>query len=126
MLTVAMTKTLGRRIRELREENDLSLREFAKKLGSVTAAHISDIELGRRYPSDSLLKRIAAALRVPLAKLEEHDNRPPVEEIKRLSEADPTFGFAFRKLVDEMVEKNISADDILKFTNQKSDREKPR
>lgn len=126
MLTVAMTKTLGRRIRELREENDLSLREFAKKLGDVTAAHISDIELGRRYPSESLLKRIATVLRVPLGKLEEHDSRPPVEEIKRLSEADPTFGFAFRKLVDEMVEKNISADDILKFTNRKSDQEKPK
>lgn len=45
-----MVKTLGQRIRELRERDDLSLREFARKLG-VSAAFLSDVELGRRHPS---------------------------------------------------------------------------
>src|SRR5437588_601706 len=39
-----MTKTLGERIRELRAEKDLSLREFAKKLGGLSAAFLSEIE----------------------------------------------------------------------------------
>ena len=44
-----MMKTLGERIRELREERDLSLRELAGKIG-VSAAFMSDVELNRRYP----------------------------------------------------------------------------
>ena len=45
------TSGLGQRIRELRGKKDLSLRELAKKL-DVSAAFLSDIELGRRYPSE--------------------------------------------------------------------------
>lgn len=105
--------TLGARIRELRDAKDVSLREFAKQI-EVTPAHLSDIELGRRFPSDQLLKRIATRLGIRLEELEKHDSRPPVDEIKRLSEADPAYGFAFRKLVDEMRKKNISMDDVLR------------
>lgn len=115
-----MTKTLGQRIRELRDAKDVSLREFAKKI-DVTPAHLSDIELGRRFPSEGLLKRIAAGLRVSVAELEAHDTRPPVEEIRRLSESDPTYGFAFRK----MIEANVSPEEILKSISERnSDRKK--
>jgi transcriptional regulator with XRE-family HTH domain len=114
-----MTKTLGQRIRELRDQKDVSLREFAKKL-DVTPAHLSDIELGRRFPSEPLLKRIADKLGVKLSELEQHDSRPPVDEIKRLSESDPTYGFAFRKMIEE----KISPQEILKgIAKRKSDRE---
>ena len=51
-------KTLGEKIRELREERDLSLRELAKKL-NLSAAFLSDIELGRRNPSDKVLSDLA-------------------------------------------------------------------
>lgn len=105
--------TMGERIRELRDAKDVSLREFARQI-EVTPAHLSDIELGRRFPSDQLLKRIAVRLGVRVEELEKHDSRPPVDEIKRLSEADPAYGFAFRRLVDEMREKNITVEDILK------------
>ncbi|MBA3913966.1 MAG: helix-turn-helix domain-containing protein [Acidobacteriales bacterium] len=119
MLTLAMTKTLGQRIRELRDQQDVSLREFAKKI-NATPAHLSDIELGRRYPSDALLKRIADVFKLDMSDLQKYDSRPPVEEIKRLSESDPTYGFAFRK----MIEQNISPGDILKgIARGKSDRE---
>ena len=118
MLTLAMIKTLGQRIRELRDGKDVSLREFAKKI-DVTPAHLSDIELGRRFPSEALLKRIAASLKVSVAELEAYDSRPPVEEIKRLSESDPTYGFAFRK----MIEAKVSPEEILKSIKQKSDRD---
>ena len=115
-----MKMTLGEKIRELREKKDISLREFAKKIGDVSAAHISDIELGRRYPSDSLFLKIAALLEVSMDELQQYDNRAPVDEIKRLVQSDPAFGFAFRKLVD----KKISPEDIMKLAEDKPNREK--
>jgi len=93
-----MTLTLGMRIRQLREEHDLSLRELAKKTGDVSAAHLLDIELGRRFPSPALLRKIAATLRVEVEELEQLDTRAPVEELKRRAAADPAFGFALRQL----------------------------
>jgi transcriptional regulator with XRE-family HTH domain len=113
-----MEKTLGEIIRELREEKDLSLREFAKDLGNISAAHISDIELGRRYPSGELLAKIAALLGVAEEDLKRYDSRPPVEDLKRISERDPAFGFALRKLVD----KQVTAEELLKLARRKPDR----
>lgn len=115
-----MRKTLGQRIRELREEHDLSLREFAKELGGLSAAHLSDIELSRRYPSDDLLAKMAKVLKVSVDELKSHDPRPPVEELKRIIETDPTFGFALRKILD----KEISAEDLLDLAHKKPDRKK--
>src|SRR5713101_4469131 len=96
-------KTLGQHIRELRDQKDLSLREFAKKLGGLSAAFLSDVELGRRHPSEAVLAGMARVLDTTIEELKQHDSRPPVEELKRLSSRDPAFGFAFRKLVDRDV-----------------------
>lgn len=115
-----MAKNFGKRIRELREEQDYSLREFARKLGDVSAAHISDIELGRRFPSEELLAKMAKLLGVSAEDLKRYDSRPPIDDLKRIAEADPSFGFALRKLVD----KDVSAEDILELVKKKRDREK--
>ena len=56
-----MNKTLGNEIRRLRLEADFTLREFARKLG-ISAAHQSDIEHGRRMPSEKVLRDTASAL----------------------------------------------------------------
>jgi transcriptional regulator with XRE-family HTH domain len=87
-------KTLGERIRELREEHDLSLREFAKKLGGLSAAFLSDIELGRRYPSDKVLVDMARVLKTTVEDLRKYDTRPPVDDLKRLITANPAYGLA--------------------------------
>jgi transcriptional regulator with XRE-family HTH domain len=116
-----MTRNLGKRIRELRDAHDYSLREFARKLGEVSAAHISDIELGRRFPSEELLAKMANVLGVSSEELKRFDSRPPIDELKRIAEANPAFGFALRKLVD----KEVTAEDILKLVKTKPDREKP-
>lgn len=116
-----MSNTLGDRLRQLRDARDLSLRELAKQLGGVTAAHLSDIEFGRRYPSDDLLKKMAGFFKVDEARLRALDTRPPVEEIKRLAQTDPVFGLALRRLVD----KEITPEDVLKMTKGNSDRSKP-
>lgn len=108
-------KTFGERIRELRDEKDVSLRELAKKL-DVSAAFLSDIELGRRYPSDKVLVKISEALGVTNEDLKSYDTRAPIEDLKRLTNANPQYGFALRQVVD----KNISAEDLIKFVEDKS------
>jgi transcriptional regulator with XRE-family HTH domain len=115
-----MHTTLGDRLRELRERRDLSLRELAKQLGGVTAAHLSDIEFGRRYPSDDLLRKLARFFQVGENELRVLDTRAPVEEIKRLAQTDPAFGLALRRLVD----KEVSAEEILNLTKGKVTRQK--
>jgi len=114
-----MNMRLGERIRQLREEKDLSLRELARQLDGGSAAHLSDIELGRRLPSEDLLRQIAAKLGVEYAELEELDARPPVEALRRRSEQDPVFGFALRR----MVEQNVKPDELLKFLQERKDLE---
>lgn len=106
-----MIKTFGDVIRENRDRVDLSLREFAKKLGDISPAHISDIENGRRYPSDELLKKMAHVLGIAVDQIQKHDLRPPVDELRRMVERDPVYGIALRKLA----EKKIDSDALLKF-----------
>lgn len=113
-------KTLGQRIRELREEKDLSLREFAKKLGGLSAAFLSDVELGRRHPSEDVLAQMARALGTTVDDLKQYDSRPPVDELRRLSSNDPAYGFALRKLAD----KDVDPQDLLKFLEKQPDRRK--
>lgn len=106
-------KTLGERLRELREGKDLSVRELARKL-KHSAATISDIELGRRHPSPAILKELARELGTTVEELEAHDHRPPVDDLRRLSDREPAMGFALRRLVDQ----GISGEDLLRFLHE--------
>lgn len=107
-------KTLGEYIRELREKQDTSVRELARQL-KVSAAFLSDVELGRRHPSDEVLGRLASSLGTTTEELRKYDARPPVQELKRLGATDPAMGFALRKVVDE----EVSGKDLLEFLNQR-------
>lgn len=108
-------------MRRRRDELDLSLREFAKRL-DCSAAFISDIELGRRHPSEKVLAGIARVLKVELEKLRAMDVRPPIDDIKRLTQNDPRFALAFRTMID----KKVSADELLGLANQKKDERHPK
>jgi len=59
---MAKAPPLGTRIRKLRLKADITLREMARRVG-VSAAHMSDVEHGRRMPSDEVLQRIASELK---------------------------------------------------------------
>lgn len=107
-------KTLGQYLRELRDQRDLSLREFANKL-KLSAAFISDIELGKRHPSEEVISNMARLLGVSVEELKKHDMRPPVEELKRLTAANPGYAFAFRTVM----EKNLSPEDLLELVKKK-------
>jgi transcriptional regulator with XRE-family HTH domain len=58
----------GHRIRETRAAQGLSLEQLARLTG-ISAPALSLIETGKRDPRLTTLKRIAEALRVPLAAL---------------------------------------------------------
>ena len=112
-------KTLGERIRELREERDFSLRELAAKI-KVSAAFMSDVELGRRHPSDKHMIAVAEALGTSLQELQQFDTRPPMREFRRATNANPEYGFAFRQVLD----KKISSKELLEFVRQKDRKRK--
>jgi len=112
-------KSLGQRIRELRDENDLSLRELSTK-AQVSRAFLSDIELDRRSPSDNILRALATALGTTFEDLKQLDNRPTLEEIRRRVLVNPKLGFAFRRLLDE----NVSPEDLVKLADDKAKRKK--
>lgn len=95
-------KTFGETIRELRQRRELSLRELAKAI-AVSAPFLSDVELGRRYPSEDVLEKLAKVLRVSLEELRAADPRPPVEDLRRRGEQDPALAVALRRLVNEKV-----------------------
>ena len=96
-------KTIGERIRELRVEKDLSLRELASAI-SVSPAFMSDVELGRRRPSDNVLTQIARALSSSMDDLRQYDSRPPLREMREMAARDPLYGLAFRRMVDAKVQ----------------------
>jgi|ERR1700722_3596252 transcriptional regulator with XRE-family HTH domain len=110
---------IGPYIRRRRDELDMSLREFAKKL-DCSPAFISDIELGRRHPSEKVLSEMARVLKVKVEDLRGMDVRAPIDEIKRITQDDPTFALAFRTVID----KNISASELLEFVRKKEGEKK--
>ncbi len=111
-------KTLGERIRELREENDLSLRELASTI-KVSAAFMSDVELGRRHPSDKHMRAVAQALETSLEDLQQFDTRPPLREFRKATLANPEYGFAFRQMMD----RSISSKELLEFIRQRDEQQ---
>lgn len=115
-----MNVSLGQRIRTLRGVKNVSLRELAKKAG-ISAAFLSDIELGRRFPSDDVLVRLARELGTTEKDLRSYDTRPAVEEIRRLATENPKYGFAFRALV----EKRLSPEELIALVEQKRGKKRP-
>ncbi len=111
-----MRKTLGQRIRELRQERDLSLRDLGEKLGSsanpTSPAFLSDLENGRRFPSDEMLVKLAQALGTTEEDLGSYDQRPPSRGIQELVERNPQFGFAFRRAIEAIHAQNLSPDEF--------------
>ena len=110
-------KTLGDRIRELREENDLTLRELAAKL-NVSASFVSDIELGRRDPSEERIRQLAQILGTTRDDLDQFSPRLPIREMRRSAREVPQYGYALRK----MVGKRVNPADILDYVENRDQR----
>lgn len=89
------TQSLGERIKELRLAANLSLRQLGEKI-EKSPPFISDIELGRRFPSEGVLEDIAKAFGVDAEELRKLDTRDSVPLVKRMVANDPRWGLAFR------------------------------
>ena len=62
-MTALNRATLGRRIRTIRIEKELTLKQIEAMVG-ISATHVSEIERGRTSPTVGALARIAEALGV--------------------------------------------------------------
>lgn len=103
--------TMGQRLRELRERAGLSLREVAKA-AKISAPFLSDVELGRRFPTNETLALIAEKLRASADDLKKHDHRSALTDLKRLAESSPNLGAAVRALVDRVQSGNLTPDQL--------------
>ena len=104
--------SLGQRIHELRNKADLSLRQLANQIG-ISGPFLSDIELGRRFPSDEILAKLASALNEPVQDLKQYDTRELLADLKRLMDSSPKLGFAFRMVVENVKSGELTAEDIV-------------
>jgi transcriptional regulator with XRE-family HTH domain len=102
---------MGQRLRELRQRAGFSLREVAKA-AEVSAPFLSDVELGRRFPTNETLALIAQKLRASPVDLKKHDHRSALADLKRLAEGSPSLGAAVRTLVDEVQSGNLTSDEL--------------
>lgn len=112
-------KSLGDRIKELRLEAGISLRQFASSIGK-SPAFMSDVELGRRYPSDDVLSDVAKVLNASVEELKALDTRSSLDDIKRLAQRDPSWGLAFRTAA-ESAESMSPQEFIDRLTKRKED-----
>ncbi len=99
-----MQESLGRRLRLMRAERGLSLREAARRAGVVKET-ISEIERGKTHPYDVTLAKLAKAYDVPLEELLEEEPVPLGEALPppgpaSLEEGPPKKG-EWREAVDE-------------------------
>ena len=84
---------IGERIRELREEKEMSQGEIQKKTG-LLRCHISRVENGRTVPGIETLEKMARALDVPLYRLFYDGEKPPAlkNALRRRSDSDEVWG----------------------------------
>lgn len=115
-----MKKTLGQRIRELRQERELSLRDLGDLLkdtgtnNPVSAAFLSDLENGRRFPSEEMIKKIAEALGTNEGDLREHDQRGASRDLDELVGMNAQYAFAFRKAVKLVKDSGMAPDEFVR------------
>lgn len=60
-----MSKTVGKKLKSLREYRGISQNELARRLGHSTNSYVSNVEQGLFVPSEDKLQRIAHALEIP-------------------------------------------------------------
>lgn len=101
------------RIKELREEKNISQLELAKKL-NLTQQSISLYEKGDREPSIDVLKSIANFFNVSL------DYLLGKSDIRNYDEDEKEFRFAFHKETEGMTDEEIK--DALRFYKEMKNR----
>lgn len=86
--------TIGSQIRARRDSLGISLRELAKRIG-ISPPFLSDIERGRRMPSQERLAVIGGILNFKPHELAAYDFRGDLELFKSDLEREPELASAF-------------------------------
>ena len=82
MTAIVEIDELGRRIRKLRLERRMTLKQVENASG-LSATHLSEIERGRTSPTIGALVRIARALEKDASYFIEHDERDEIAHLSR-------------------------------------------
>ena len=115
--------SLGERLRELRIAAGISLRKLAEAV-EKSPPFISDVELGRRFPSDEVLASIAHVLKADFAELKRYDHRESISILKQLVHRDPNWGVALRTAAEQAKKGTLTAEELVrKLENPESGNE---
>jgi len=113
MLTKQMqTPSLGQKVRSLREEKGITLRELSRR-ADVSPSFVCDLEAGRRFPSPNNLRKLADALGVVVSDLADLDHRQTLAALKRLLEGDPAWGELFVEILRAASEDQVKPERML-------------
>ena len=132
-----MENTLGKRIKSLREQKELSQLEFSKLL-NISNSTLSQYEAGNRMPSDEIKKKIAQYFDVSLdylmgvsdirnpytEKSIEEEYKEEFKALEKFRQVMINKGFNYEnKTYEELAEivvKHIKIQDLLNDNNSKS------
>ena len=81
-----MAVVVGQRVRSLREDQGLSLRDLAQR-SSVSAPMLSQVERGSTSPTLAVAEKIADGLGLTLSQLLRLDEAPPSRRARRCAAA---------------------------------------
>jgi transcriptional regulator with XRE-family HTH domain len=112
-------KTLGEFVRSRRDALDISLRELARQLG-ITPPFLSDIELGKRYPSEPVMAKLAEFFKMSLDDLKLFDHRESLSDLKRLLEQNSNLNVAFRTALEDVKDGKLSPEQLASRINPPS------
>jgi transcriptional regulator with XRE-family HTH domain len=113
-----MTETsLGEYIRNQRDRLNISLRELARRI-NVTPPFLSDIELGRRFPSEETLTALATEFGITFDEIRNFDPRASLTDFKKLVESNPELRLAFRTRMREVKSGKISPEDLAQILSR--------
>lgn len=99
LANIAGMVSLGKRIRDRRQELNFTVRGFAARIG-VQPPFVTDIEADRRRPSPEVFDRIANVLAIPLDELQALDPRI-TPEVKEWMDEEPRVSSLLRRLRDD-------------------------
>ena len=88
--------SLGKKIKDLRQEKDLSLRELAARV-KISPPFLSDIENDKRMPGADTLEELASQLSIDVSELKKFDGRI-TEEVRDWLNEKPLMGTLMRKM----------------------------
>lgn len=91
MTSIVDIEELGRRIRKLRPERRMTLKQV-EHVSGLSATHLSEIERGRTSPTIGALARIARALEKDVAYFIEREERPEIAHHLREQVATQSVG----------------------------------